>query len=412
MHDGAEWKRYVLYYNSHHDVKQVRTWTSPDGNDWVYTSNSLMTYDGQYRLTSRIDYAITSDTDSVIASSINNDYTSTDAQLISQYSDMSGNSYTEKHYFATPDSSITDITWTNAPTTQRQTTIYYYTRDTLNRVDMILTGNSDTLMGYRYFTTYSKPHITCTTIQTYSDGKWLDSLVNKQWHDSNNRILSEIQYHILDTILTPLTKATYHYNDNGHLESTTLYSWTQQFWQTDSRTQNNITDTGTTIESTYQAYENNEWHSHATTEYTYNALGQIESFTTTPDFWSTDDLLSPLRYTTLPENLTKRHIFASQASFTYISSESTNIDPDPDDSNDSSQLFIAYPNPSNTGLFRFDLKLTDDAQCYIYNTCGNMIYHNTQTTNLIDLSHLPTGLYIAIIYNDGKKHSAKLMIAK
>lgn len=75
------------------------------------------------------------------------------------------------------------------------------------------------------------------------------------------------------------------------------------------------------------------------------------------------------------------------------------------------EQLVAFPNPSNTGVF--NLKGMDVSKAQVFNMVGALVYENMNIGNQLDMSHLDSGVYLVNFYDEaGSVQTIRLSILK
>ena len=74
-------------------------------------------------------------------------------------------------------------------------------------------------------------------------------------------------------------------------------------------------------------------------------------------------------------------------------------------------LITVYPNPSK-GVFYLSEPLNNNANFIVFSLEGSIVYSNKIDQNIINIEHLPNGIYILEIKNQNVSKYSKLIIQK
>ena len=406
---GEQWVKHTLDYRQG-QVVDIRTYISDDGEQWNYSAHSLLQYAKNYRLSSRADYSIFSDTDSAMVSEKRVNYSVSGATSQTTFNDyLTGLNLVTTQFLPLDTTTQHTTMWMNSGVVNAQMdALYRYSNNALSGLDYTYCQNTGSLLRYRWHFNDVSQLEHRAVLQSFTDGQWIDTLCTTTITAVNgDDILRQIQYRYSDTVLIPLFKAAYQYDANNNVTSCSVSYWVKNHWTNAFRQLSNYTENAILSDVQYQVYQNREWHSVASSTSNFNDDGLLESAQNTAEFWASDDMAA-VRYLPLPENLADHFVSASNIQFLYVDADDVYVD------------FVAsplakltiYPNPSPTGVFYVDLPDGVAARYVVYDMSGATLQTGSVQSGVVDLSQLPSGVYVANLFCHNIKYVVKLIIAK
>ena len=73
------------------------------------------------------------------------------------------------------------------------------------------------------------------------------------------------------------------------------------------------------------------------------------------------------------------------------------------------QMVEIYPNPA-TGTIHFNTNFNDDLEIKVYNLLGDVVFQSQSSVNQFDLSNIPKGIYLIVIWTKGAYGIEKLVL--